>query len=77
MATPRELILRLNNLGIGDLGVLRTRLGTIRNELVEMGQADLSARMDQAMKALADGEIDEYRRLVNQIVSRLGHVRAS
>ena len=77
MATPRELILRLNNLGIGDLGVLRTRLGTIRNELTEMGQPDLSVRMDQAMKALANGELDEYRRLVNQIVSRLGHLKAS
>lgn len=72
---PRELILRLNSLSIGDLSALAVKLGSIRDSLVEIGQPDLAARLSEAGAALSEGRIQEYRRLVNQVVSRLGHLR--
>ena len=74
MPTPRELILRLNSLSIGDLELLRTKLDAARHDLGELGQEELAGRMDDAIRHLAAGEMADYRRVVNQVVSRLGHV---
>lgn len=76
MAGPRDLIVALNSLGLGDLDVLRGRLGKVLESLAEMGQADLCERLEEALRALDAGQIPEYRRLVSQVVSRLGHLRA-
>lgn len=76
MPGPRDLIVALNSLALGDLDVLRGRLGKVREALAGMGQGELCERLDEAGRALDAGRIAEYRRLVNQVVSRLGHLRA-
>jgi len=76
MGAPRDLIVALNSLGVGDIEVLRTRLGKVRETLAGMGQQELCDRLDDAVRRLEAGETAEYRRLVNQVVSRLGHLRA-
>ena len=77
MAGPRDLIVTLNSLRLGDLDVLRGRILSVRERLQTMGQPDLSERLEEALRALERGETTEYRRLVNQVVSRLGHLPAS
>ena len=76
MAGPRDLIVTLNSLRLGDLDVLRSRILSVRERLQTMGQPDLSERLEEALRALERGETTEYRRLVNQVVSRLGHLPA-
>jgi cobalamin biosynthesis protein CobD/CbiB len=76
MAGPRDLIVTLNSLRLGDLDVLRGRILSVRERLQTMGQPDLSERLEEALRALERGETTEYRRLVNQVVSRLGHLPA-
>jgi hypothetical protein len=75
MPGTRDLIVTLNNLGRGDLEVLRSRLLGVRRELSTMGQEELGERLDEALRCLERGEAAEYRRLVNHVVSRLGHLK--
>jgi len=74
VATPREIILRLNSLAIGDFDLLRSRLDAARQDLLGLGHADLAASLDEAQRNLSEGKTSEYRRLVSQVVSRLGHL---
>jgi cobalamin biosynthesis protein CobD/CbiB len=57
--------------------VLRGRILSVRERLHTMGQPDLSERLEEALRALERGQTAEYRRLVNHVVSRLGHLPAS
>lgn len=75
MPGPRDLIVTLNSLGVGDLDILRGRLAKVRDSLAGMDQPELCERLDEATRSLEAGQLSEYRRLINQIVSRLGHLR--
>ena len=77
MPTARDLILRLNSLSIGDLELLKSRLAAIRHDLGDLGvlgQQDLTGRLDDSIRHLEAGEMADYRRMVSQVVSRLGHL---
>ena len=71
----REIIVSLNSLGIGDLDSIRKKLETVRQEVRAQGQIELADRLDEASSALDRGQLTEYRRLLAQVVSRLGHLR--
>jgi hypothetical protein len=71
----REIIVSLNSLGIGDLDSIRKKLEAVRQEVRAQGQDELAARLDEASSALDRGQLTEYRRLLAQVVSRLGHLR--
>ena len=75
MPRTRDLIVALNSLSIGELEVLRARLGTVKGELLKMGQQELALCLDEALRWLEQGRTAEYRRLINHVVSRLGHLR--
>lgn len=74
--TPGQLIAFLNAMSLGDLGTLRAKLEEARAACLALGLADLADRLQEAASALAAADLKGYRRAVETVVSRLGHVRA-
>ncbi|MBP7146930.1 MAG: hypothetical protein KBD01_05250 [Acidobacteria bacterium] len=72
----RGIIEALNNLTIGEISSLGRRMDEIRDEVREIGLAEVSAILDQAMESLAVGDLKAFRKRVQHAVSRLGHARA-
>jgi hypothetical protein len=71
----REIIVSLNNLGIGDLDAMERKIEMARQEIRTSGHEELAGRLDEAVAALRRGQFGEYRRLLNLVVSRLGHLK--
>ncbi len=68
-------IATLNTLEVGSLDKISEQLVAVREELVRHNLEDLVEKVDACRVALERGELDEFRRLRETIVSRLGHVR--
>jgi hypothetical protein len=69
------VIATLNNLGVGALDKIEADLRAVRTELERRALADLVEKLDACHLALTRGELQEFRRLRETIVSRLGHIR--
>ena len=69
------VIATLNNLGVGPLDKIEAELASVRKELERRELAELVEKLDACRRALSRGELEEFRRLRETIVSRLGHVR--
>ncbi len=72
---PSQLIAALNALTFGDLARLRSKLAEAADACRRIGQEDLAARLEQAGSALESGDLKTYRRQVETVISRLGHLR--
>ena len=71
----RSIIEQLNALGVGEVSAIDAKLQVARNNLQEIGVADVGDTVEQARVQLGKGQVSEFRRLVSQAVSRLGHQR--
>ena len=71
----RAVIGALNALGVGELSSIETRLAVVREELVPLSEPDIQAAVDEARTSLLKGDLGNFRRLVSQAVSRLGHLK--
>jgi hypothetical protein len=69
------VIATLNNLGVGALDKIEADLASVRVELERRQLTELVERLDACRSALGRGELAEFRRLRETIVSRLGHIR--
>jgi hypothetical protein len=69
------VIATLNNLGVGALDKIEADLRSVRAELERRQLAELVEKLDLCHRALTRGELQEFRRLRETLVSRLGHVR--
>lgn len=69
------VIASLNNLNVGRLDSIADQLRSAREALEARGEAELVTKLDACRDALFRGELDEFRRLRETIVSRLGHLR--
>ena len=65
----------LNSLQRGDLDLIRLRLGQVGRDLRDLGHEDLAAALEEARTALGRGDAPLFRRRVQHVVSRLGHLR--
>jgi hypothetical protein len=70
-----QLIGVLNGISVGELGVITGKLSAIRPDLNELQSTDLDQTLDQALQAIQRGDVKDFRRLVAQLVSKLGHLR--
>jgi hypothetical protein len=70
------VIATLNNLGVGSLDKIDSDLALVRAELERRQLTDLVERLDACRRALGRGELEEFRRQRETLVSRLGHVRS-
>ena len=72
---PDELIAFLNAIRIGDLDLIRTRLGEAQEACKGLERPDLSDKLGEALLALDGLDMKTYRRRIETVVSNLGHLR--
>ena len=78
MSTLDTVIATLNTLDVGSLEAIREKLAAARQELASRGGHefdDVVDKIDSCRDALMSGQLDEFRRLRETIISRLGHLR--
>lgn len=72
----RRIIAELNSLTIGDLDLLKEKLDRASRELLALGQEELSRKVTEARECLQKGDVPAYRKGVQNVVSKLGHVKS-
>ncbi len=70
-----SLIALLNSLSVGELDSLQAKLQEGEQGCRDLGHAELADRLSQARQALLQCDIRSYRKQVETVVSRLGHLR--
>lgn len=70
-----QLIAFLNALDVGELGSVRAKLDEARAACDDLGQPELADKLDEARTALAGADLKTYRKRVETVVARLGHLR--
>lgn len=71
----RALIETLNNLSFGELGTVTRRVGEVRDEADQLELDEIVAILDEALRALGEGDLKLFRKRLNHAVSRLGHAK--
>ncbi len=72
---PVQLIAFLNALSRGDLDSIATKLEEARAACIELHQPELAAKLEEALAALRASDLKTYRRNLETVVSRLGHLK--
>ena len=70
-----QLIASLNAINIGDLDVIRAKLEQAREACRAIDQPELADKLQEAVEALDQADLKTYRRRVETVVSKLGHIR--
>jgi hypothetical protein len=70
-----QLMAFLQSLNVGELDGIRTKLDQAREACIEIDQGDLAEKLQQAEQALDDADMRTYRKRVETVIARLGHVR--
>ncbi|TDI35483.1 MAG: hypothetical protein E2P03_00710 [Acidobacteria bacterium] len=65
----------LNSLAMGDLERIRQHLQEVGASLAAGGEAELAEMLSEAENALGRGDAPLFRKRVQHVVSRLGHLR--
>jgi len=65
----------LNSLRVGELGRILVRLGEVQGTLENIGEPGLLDALEQAREAISKGDLPIFRKHVQHVVSRLGHLR--
>lgn len=73
--TPSKLIAFLNSITVGDIDAIRTKLGAARRACLDLDQAALAESLGEADEALERADLVTYRKRVETVVARLGHLR--
>ena len=73
--TPSQLIAFLHALKLGDLDALSAKLREAEGACRELERPDLAACVEEAAAALRLADLKTYRRKLETVVSRLGHLR--
>jgi hypothetical protein len=73
--TPAQIIGSLNALHRRELGVIRTTLNEARRACLELRQETLAQQLDEADQALRNADLRTYRKRVETVIARLGHLK--
>ena len=65
----------LNALEVGELSAIDNKLVVATQEVAGLEELELEGVLQAARTALGRGDVPNFRRLVAQTVSRLGHLR--
>ena len=71
---PDRVIACLNSINVGEIDVVRARLGEARAGCLEI-DGELAVKLDEAGQALASADLRTYRKRIETVVARLGHLR--
>jgi hypothetical protein len=69
------MIATLNTIEVGELDSIRKQMSEVRAELERCSYGELVEKIDECLGALGRGDLKDFRRLKETIVSRLGHLR--
>jgi hypothetical protein len=72
---PSKIIAELNALNVGEMSSIRGKLDEARRACLELDQAELADRLVEASQALERADLKTYRKRVESVVARLGHLR--
>lgn len=72
---PVQIIACLNSLNVGEMELIRGRLGEARKACLELRRAELAAKLDEAEQALRRADLKTYRKRVETVVAQLGHLK--
>ena len=75
MQNVDALIATLNTIEVGELDSIRKQMSEVRAELERCRYDELVEKLDECLGALGRGDLKDFRRLKETIVSRLGHLR--
>ena len=70
-----QLIALLNSINVGALDGIRAKLEQAREACREMDQLELAELLDEAGSALGRADMKTYRKRIETVVARLGHLR--
>lgn len=65
----------LNSIRTGELSRILARLGEVQGALEELGEPALLGVLEEARQALSEGDLPIFRKRLQHVVSRLGHLR--
>ena len=74
--TPGQLIAYLNAMSCGDLEGLAAKLDEAGRACTALKQGELADKLGEAREALLEGDLKGYRKRVETVVARLGHLKA-
>ncbi len=70
-----SMIAALNTIEVGELKAIQDELLEVRRELKRREIVELVDKLDECLVALRRGDLTNFRRIKETIVSRLGHLR--
>jgi hypothetical protein len=70
-----QLIAYLHSINVGDLDGIRAKLGAAKRACRDLDQDALATILDDAEKALGRADLKTYRKRIETVVARLGHLR--
>lgn len=70
-----QLIAHLNALNLGEMDAIRDKLEQARQACLDLQQAELADYLGDASRALSDADLKTYRKRVETVIARLGHIR--
>lgn len=72
---PQQLIAFLNAIRVGALDGIRAKLGEARQRCLDLDQPELADRLTEAEQALASADMKTYRKRIETVIARLGHLK--
>ena len=72
---PAQIIAALNSLHRGEMDAIRRRLEEAKQGCLELEQGELAERLEEACAALDRADVKTYRKRVETVIARLGHLK--
>ena len=70
-----KAIVTLNSIHVGEMERITRRLDEVRKTLLELDEPELITSLDEARQAIESGQLPRFRKRIQHVVSRLGHLR--
>lgn len=70
-----QIMASLNSIHMGDLEVIASRLEQAKSACTELGHDELADKLDEAKQAFARADVKLFRKRVDHVVARLGHLK--
>jgi hypothetical protein len=75
LSDTNQLIALLNAINVGELDGIRARLSQAREACIAMKQQELAEKLSEAETALFEADLKTYRKRIETVIARLGHLR--
>ena len=73
--TAAQLVAHINAIRVGEMDVIRGKLGEARRACLNLSRDDLAQALTEAETALDQADMRTYRKRVETVVARLGHLK--